>query len=99
MRERIYLRIALAALIIMSSVFFSNAVWAWTSEGHWQEGDSITWDVPYQSQKTLRNWTCACMPTSAAMVVNFFYGGAQRSQFVDVNDQNHPWNPVSIKHP
>lgn len=34
----------------------------------------VQWDVPYLTQVYYRNWSTACMPTSAAMVVNYMYG-------------------------
>jgi len=71
-------------LIALSSLGFS-----WTANHQWERGDTITWNVPYQSQKSFRNWTSACMPTGGAMIINFFYSGASYQNF---NGANHTWN-------
>jgi hypothetical protein len=79
-------------IITLSSLGFS-----WTANHHWETGDTITWNVPYQSQKSFRNWTSACMPTGGAMIVNFFYSGASYQNF---NGVNHVWNEIfNINHP
>lgn len=80
---------SITVLVLLSGLLFSNLGFSWTNNHEWEEGDTITWNVPYQSQKTFRNWTSACMPTAAAMIVNFFYSGAS---FENFNGNNHEWN-------
>lgn len=86
-------------IIVLSSIFLPSSTWAWTNNNEWENGDSIDWNVPYQSQSSLRNWTTACMPTSGAMVMNFFYSGAPRSSFIDVHNTDHLWTPVEVNNP
>jgi len=61
--------------------FIQQGSWA---ENGWQPGNTILWDVPYQGQSSFRNWTTACLPTSTAMLINFFYNGAHYSSFLDI---------------
>lgn len=83
---------------LMAALLPNATLWAWTN-GSWERGDSINWGVPYQSQESLRNWTTACMPTSGAMIVNFFYSGAPRTEYNDTNNQIHPWTSQAIPNP
>jgi len=92
-------KIKLAAIVLVTVLFYATSIWAWTENKEWQNGDSIDWDVPYQSQSSLRNWTTACMPTSGAMVVNFFYSGAPLTEFTDINNNEHPWTPMQVNNP
>lgn len=71
---------------------------AWTENGEWESGSSITWDVPYQAQKYFRNWTTSCMATSGAMIINFMYSGANISQFSG-NSYCHIWGPLIVPYP
>ena len=89
--ERLVL--ASVVLFLLASILLTTELFAWTEDGKWEEenGDSILWDVPYQAQGSFRNWTCACMPTSTAMVVNFFYKGAPLDGFGNHDGNPHPW--------
>jgi len=78
---------------IISLLFIPIFLFGWSGTEDnkvWESGDSIDWDVPYQTQKYFRNWTTACMPTSGAMIVNFFYKGAPLKSFHDINSELHP---------
>jgi len=83
--------------IIYLFFLLSTHAWAWTTDNHeWENGDTIIWDVPYQTQSTFRNWTTACMPTSGAMIVNFFYAGARILNFNDIHGNDHPWDLMIV---